>query len=457
MKTKKRLSFSTKVVAIVSGFLLVVDVAIGTIMMVTSINRMQSVIQNKVLEVSATAAALLNGDEIKALTKEDHDNKTEPYMKAYNTLSAFKTSAVDGHGELAFIYVVVQREDNKIVFSIDPSDDPGVFLEEETIYTAALLNAFKGQPGFDDQAYQDRWGLLYTGYAPIFGSDKKTVKAVACADVWASWYQREVTTNGLSVFIMTFITILLGGGAALTLAGRIKGRLDALNKEMDDLQEDVQSLLKDIREPANIYGIDTKDENETIGEIAELKEQIGSARIGLKKYIAFMHKQAYTDQLTGIGNRNGYFELTTALDEKIKNGEKVEFSFVIFDINLLKEVNDSYGHEVGDKNIESIGKTISEIFGEDHSFRIGGDEIAVILENTSEEETKKMIEKFEATFAQENLDDIAKYGFSASKGYASFDPNIDEDFSSVFKRADKNMYAEKAKYHSKVKAKKKTD
>ncbi len=418
---------------------------------------MQSVIQNKVLEVSATAAALLNGDEIKALTKEDHDNKTEPYMKAYNTLSAFKTSAVDGHGELAFIYVVVQREDNKIVFSIDPSDDPGVFLEEETIYTAALLNAFKGQPGFDDQAYQDRWGLLYTGYAPIFGSDKKTVKAVACADVWASWYQREVTTNGLSVFIMTFITILLGGGAALTLAGRIKGRLDALNKEMDDLQEDVQSLLKDIREPANIYGIDTKDENETIGEIAELKEQIGSARIGLKKYIAFMHKQAYTDQLTGIGNRNGYFELTTALDEKIKNGEKVEFSFVIFDINLLKEVNDSYGHEVGDKNIESIGKTISEIFGEDHSFRIGGDEIAVILENTSEEEAKKMIEKFEATFAQENLDDIAKYGFSASKGYASFDPNIDEDFSSVFKRADKNMYAEKAKYHSKVKAKKKTD
>ena len=457
MKTKKRLSFSTKVVAIVSGFLLVVDVAIGTIMMVTSINRMQSVIQNKVLEVSATAAALLNGDEIKALTKEDHDNKTEPYMKAYNTLSAFKTSAVDGHGELAFIYVVVQREDNKIVFSIDPSDDPGVFLEEETIYTAALLNAFKGQPGFDDQAYQDRWGLLYTGYAPIFGSDKKTVKAVACADVWASWYQREVTTNGLSVFIMTFITILLGGGAALTLAGRIKGRLDALNKEMDDLQEDVQSLLKDIREPANIYGIDTKDENETIGEIAELKEQIGSARIGLKKYIAFMHKQAYTDQLTGIGNRNGYFELTTALDEKIKNGEKVEFSFVIFDINLLKEVNDSYGHEVGDKNIESIGKTISEIFGEDHSFRIGGDEIAVILENTSEEEAKKMIEKFEATFGQENLDDIAKYGFSASKGYASFDPNIDEDFSSVFKRADKNMYAEKAKYHSKVKAKKKTD
>ena len=457
MKTKKRLSFSTKVVAIVSGFLLVVDVAIGTIMMVTSINRMQSVIQNKVLEVSATAAALLNGDEIKALTKEDHDNKTEPYMKAYNTLSAFKTSAVDGHGELAFIYVVVQREDNKIVFSIDPSDDPGVFLEEETIYTAALLNAFKGQPGFDDQAYQDRWGLLYTGYAPIFGSDKKTVKAVACADVWASWYQREVTTNGLSVFIMTFITILLGGGAALTLAGRIKGRLDALNKEMDDLQEDVQSLLKGIREPANIYGIDTKDENETIGEIAELKEQIGSARIGLKKYIAFMHKQAYTDQLTGIGNRNGYFELTTALDEKIKNGEKVEFSFVIFDINLLKEVNDSYGHEVGDKNIESIGKTISEIFGEDHSFRIGGDEIAVILENTSEEEAKKMIEKFEATFAQENLDDIAKYGFSASKGYASFDPNIDEDFSSVFKRADKNMYAEKAKYHSKVKAKKKTD
>ena len=457
MKTKKRLSFSTKVVAIVSGFLLVVDVAIGTIMMVTSINRMQSVIQNKVLEVSATAAALLNGDEIKALTKEDHDNKTEPYMKAYNTLSAFKTSAVDGHGELAFIYVVVQREDNKIVFSIDPSDDPGVFLEEETIYTAALVNAFKGQPGFDDQAYQDRWGLLYTGYAPIFGSDKKTVKAVACADVWASWYQREVTTNGLSVFIMTFITILLGGGAALTLAGRIKGRLDALNKEMDDLQEDVQSLLKDIREPANIYGIDTKDENETIGEIAELKEQIGSARIGLKKYIAFMHKQAYTDQLTGIGNRNGYFELTTALDEKIKNGEKVEFSFVIFDINLLKEVNDSYGHEVGDKNIESIGKTISEIFGEDHSFRIGGDEIAVILENTSEEEAKKMIEKFEATFAQENLDDIAKYGFSASKGYASFDPNIDEDFSSVFKRADKNMYAEKAKYHSKVKAKKKTD
>ncbi len=454
MKSKKHLSFSTKVVAVVSGFLLVVDLAIGTIMMVTSIKRMQGVIQNKVLEVSATAAALLDGDSIKALTKDDHDNKTEPYMKAYNTLSAFKTSAVEGHGELAFIYVVVQREDNKIVFSIDPSDDPGVFLEEETIYTAALLNAFKGQPGFDDQAYQDRWGLLYTGYAPIFGSDKETVKAVACADVWASWYQREVTTNGLAMFIMTFITILLGGGAALTLAGRIKGRLDALNGEMIDLQEDVELLLKDIREPANIYGIDTKDENETIGEIAALKEQIGSARIGLKKYIAYMHKQAYTDQLTGIGNRNGYFEKTSALDEKIKNGENPKFSLVVFDINLLKEVNDSYGHEVGDKNIESIGKTISEIFGEGRSFRIGGDEIAVILEDINEEETKKLIEEFEAAFAKENPESIAKYGFSTSKGYATYDPEIDEDYSCVFTRADKNMYAEKAEFHSKMKAKK---
>ena len=149
MQKRAKLSSYTKIIIAVSLFLFVADTLLGSILIIRTVDRMKRVIQGKIMEIALSAANLLNGDEIKALTYEDMENETEPYKKNYDVLAAFKTSSIDNNAELAYIYCLVELDDGSIVFSIDPSDEPGEFLVEETIRTNALVAAFDGTAGFD--------------------------------------------------------------------------------------------------------------------------------------------------------------------------------------------------------------------------------------------------------------------------------------------------------------------
>jgi diguanylate cyclase (GGDEF)-like protein len=63
----------------------------------------------------------------------------------------------------------------------------------------------------------------------------------------------------------------------------------------------------------------------------------------------------------------------------------------VFDINNLKVVNDKFGHEYGNKLIVSSANAIVAIFGEENTYRIGGDEFAVIIENEDDQIVKQLI------------------------------------------------------------------
>ena len=119
-------------------------------------------------------------------------------------MSAFKTTSIDSNAGLAYIYCLKEITEDKYVFSVDPSDDPGGFLTEETIKTHALQKAFDGEAGFDDRSYVDRWGDLYTAYAPVRGSDNH-IEAVVAVDVWASWYKKEIYSNAVAIILITVI------------------------------------------------------------------------------------------------------------------------------------------------------------------------------------------------------------------------------------------------------------
>ena len=75
MSPKKKLSYSTRIILIVSAFLLVMDALLGGLLMWRSTEKMKDIIQNKIMEVSLTAASFLDGDQIKSLTKEDKIKK----------------------------------------------------------------------------------------------------------------------------------------------------------------------------------------------------------------------------------------------------------------------------------------------------------------------------------------------------------------------------------------------
>lgn len=101
----------------------------------------------------------------------------------------------------------------------------------------------------------------------------------------------------------------------------------------------------------------------------------------LQQLTASKHRQAVTDQLTTLANRRALFELLDALEQEHQNsGERRELALLFVDLNRFKEVNDSFGHSVGDDLLHQLGARLKGTLREgDLLARLGGDEFVVAL------------------------------------------------------------------------------
>ena len=158
------------------------------------------------------------------------------------------------------------------------------------------------------------------------------------------------------------------------------------------------------------------------------RQELGSAR-----------HLAYTDSLTGVKSTHAYVETEKALDARIANGQIREFGVVVFDMNGLKAVNDTKGHEAGDQYIRDACRMICRQFMHSPVYRIGGDEFVAILEGEDYQNRKNLITSFENQ-VEENL----KSGLAVvASGLAVFRREQDHSYRRVFERADQRMYDRK--------------
>ena len=119
---------------------------------------------------------------------------------------------------------------------------------------------------------------------------------------------------------------------------------------------------------------------------------------------------------------------------------------MVFDINYLKETNDRYGHDVGNKLIVSAARVISDIFKRSPVFRIGGDEFLVILKNRDLDDVKELLKIFDEECLYKSVDtDKESIPVSIAKGFARYDSGKDTNFIDVFNKADDAMYENKRK------------
>ena len=146
-----------------------------------------------------------------------------------------------------------------------------------------------------------------------------------------------------------------------------------------------------------------------------------------------------TDPLTGVKSRHAYLEMTDRIDNRIASGEISEFGVIVFDINNLKSINDTKGHEEGDKYIQEGCMMICKKFAHSPVFRIGGDEFVVLLERSDYENRDLLLSEF-----NEQIDHNQSLGnVEVSTGMAVFDIERDASFTEVFESADKKMYERK--------------
>ena len=153
---------------------------------------------------------------------------------------------------------------------------------------------------------------------------------------------------------------------------------------------------------------------------------------------------ANRDSLTGLRNTTSYKSWVAEFDREIAS-KTANFGVVVFDVNRLKETNDVYGHDVGDKLIVSVAKVISDVFKRSPVFRIGGDEFLAVLRHGDLEDCEKLFIQLDLECANTFVGENSKIPISIARGFARFDSDKDLHFNDVFKRADYAMYENKRK------------
>ena len=178
--------------------------------------------------------------------------------------------------------------------------------------------------------------------------------------------------------------------------------------------------------------------NKSLDEDQGMKEvrQVASAYNNLEKRRDALRSVAETDTLTNLPNR--YLFEKYLLDS---GDSGYSLGIVMFDINYLKETNDTFGHSAGDKLIQTAAHCIAACFGP-NSFRIGGDEFVAVLKDVKPETVQQMIDRFEEIQQQEKVSVSLGYAYAEEVGETTLKALIDE--------ADKKMYAQKQEAHKKV-------
>lgn len=235
-------------------------------------------------------------------------------------------------------------------------------------------------------------------------------------------YEHSNTHVIQSIVIATLITVIF---IVLTLRNA-KGLVLPL-KQLDEAAREIAegNLEVDIA----VY---TKDE---IGTLAEsLRETVRQ----LKTRINYINNLAYMDKLTGVKNNTAYLNETSLLSFDLKK-ENTTFSIFVIDVNGLKYINDTYGHDAGNTLIIETTRLISNVFGHENVYRIGGDEFAVLMHDVTEETCQVYKEKF-----LDGLNEQTGEVFvAAAIGASTYDSKRDVCYENVFKRADEEMYANK--------------
>ena len=157
-----------------------------------------------------------------------------------------------------------------------------------------------------------------------------------------------------------------------------------------------------------------------------------------------LENEAYRDTLTGFLNRTAYFRYAQQLDEQIGAGTAA-FSLLMVDVNFLKKVNDTYGHEKGNSYLKNAADLISSVFGIEHLYRIGGDEFVAVLEGNAQSGAEERMRTFREEVRKKQEDETLQpwEKVSAAIGIAVYDKEKDQSSDDVLKRADQAMYAAK--------------
>lgn len=219
-------------------------------------------------------------------------------------------------------------------------------------------------------------------------------------------------------------------------------------REEDPLQyanlkrQNIHSLvvvpLYDNKEIIGFYGVDNP-RDEVVDCAQEMLQIMGYfivTTLKSRNLLRNLFKMSYRDQLTGIGNRHALY----ARINDIQSGRNMNVGAIYCDITGLKAVNDTEGHEAGDRLILRACEGLRRMFVCDDLFRVGGDELVVFCPEIDEETLQEKAENLKR--------DLLKNSVNIAVGTAWQSNNT--DIKLLISNAEKGMYKDKELYYKSV-------
>jgi len=236
--------------------------------------------------------------------------------------------------------------------------------------------------------------------------------------------------------VLSFVTT--SASTSNTISENLHGIIDKIHQDMsaNDIHEVIEEVISETRLASSSNDMLVERLNNTVSEMKDLKKDLDDAK-----------REAKIDTLTKLGNRKA-FDLVLDKATVDSDASGIEVCMIFADLDLFKKVNDVHGHLVGDQVLKVVSKSLKEaVKGRDLVARYGGEEFAIILLNTSLENSKKVAESIRAEIAAKRIqrkdsrESIGK--ITMSFGVARYFPS--EGAESFLQRADRALYMSKRK------------
>lgn len=160
------------------------------------------------------------------------------------------------------------------------------------------------------------------------------------------------------------------------------------------------------------------------------------ARFEELKTTEMYRKLAMIDIATGAGSRSAWYNFLDTYEDNETCTD--EYCLIMFDMNNLKKINDTYGHQTGDKVLAAFYNCLSKAFNSDGKiYRVGGDEFICLCTKSSRQKIERMLATFDSYVEEQSS---VPNAFSAAYGTAYFVPHTKKDFKLAQDEADKRMY-----------------
>ncbi len=279
---------------------------------------------------------------------------------------------------------------------------------------------------------------------------------IVCTMLTVQMIEGRLPYNFLTVYgqlIGFIVELLLLSFALAERINRERRNRELAQREALALQTQISAEREErVQAQAQLLDVQQKANEELETRVAERTEALVRAMAELEKANTQMAKLSRTDQLTGLGNRRFLDEvLEQVLDSAQRTAKPL--SVIMVDIDHFKQINDTYGHPVGDECLRLVGATLRKLVtrGTDVIARYGGEEFVVVLAETSETDAYRVAQRIcEEVAGTQFIASGQRIALKVSLGVAAYDHSGTMTTEVLMANADQALYSAKDQGRNRV-------